>query len=205
MQRKTKEKILYAELRGTPVGNLFIGASGKRLAFLSFGDRSEKALVEKESKRFGESPTFIKAGILNLKDLRKGSLQPGELKGAERHLKILKGTAYQLADYFYGRLKRFQIKKDATMLTDFEKGVLKELERIPCGKTSSYQEIARRVGNPRASRAVGNAVGKNPFAIIVPCHRIIRKDGSLGGFGAPVSIKKLLLSFEKNLSSINKP
>ncbi len=69
--------------------------------------------------------------------------------------------------------------------------------KIPYGETISYGELAKRIGNPNASRAVGMANGKNPIPIIVPCHRVIGKDGSLTGFGGGVDIKKKLLELEK--------
>jgi methylated-DNA-[protein]-cysteine S-methyltransferase len=109
-------------------------------------------------------------------------------KDTEVQRKMLSSAIGQLADYFGGRLKRFRIKRDYSGLTKFEKKVLRVLDRISCGKTSSYQEIARQIGKPKAARAVGNAVGKNPFSLITPCHRVIKSDGTLGGFGAGPSI-----------------
>lgn len=82
--------------------------------------------------------------------------------------------------------------------TDFQKSVWQALSKIPYGKTSSYKDIAKFIGNPKAVRAVGTAVGKNPFLIIIPCHRVIKKDGSLGGFAYGKKIKKKLLNIEGN-------
>lgn len=230
MREKIKEKIVYLELKESPVGDLFVGASRKGLAFLSFGKRSEKKVVEEESRRFGRSAALLKIGSLKWKSLAAGAqpkkkplkieaaLKPGLRKrssvmekqlepgpgakpseasrDAEDQIRTIRDAARQLLDYFSGRLKEFQMKKDLAGITDFERNVLKELDKIPCGKTSSYQEIARRVGRPKAARAVGNAVGKNPFAIITPCHRVLKSDGTIGGFGAPISVKKFLLSHE---------
>ncbi len=80
--------------------------------------------------------------------------------------------------------------------TDFQKSVWKALLKIPYGKTSSYKEIAKIIGRPRANQAVGTAIGKNPFLIIIPCHRVIKADGSLGGFAYGKEIKKALLKIE---------
>ncbi|MCP4340323.1 MAG: methylated-DNA--[protein]-cysteine S-methyltransferase [Desulfobulbaceae bacterium] len=80
--------------------------------------------------------------------------------------------------------------------TAFQKRVWQELQKIPFGQTTSYGEIAKRIGNSKASRAVGMANGKNPIPIIVPCHRVIGKDGSLTGFGGGLDIKKQLLKLE---------
>ncbi len=102
----------------------------------------------------------------------------------------------QLAAYFQGERTIFDLKINATG-TDFQKRVWQELVKIPYGETISYGELAKRIGNPNASRAVGMANGKNPIPIIVPCHRVIGKDGSLTGFGGGVDIKKKLLELEK--------
>jgi len=182
------KKIVYMELKKTPVGKIFIGASPSGLAFLYFGKRPEKKIIEQEGKRFGSSEAFVKIGSAEIRS---------KMKDTEAQQKILSSAIGQLADYFGGRLKTFKIRKDHAGLTEFEKKVLQELDKIPCGKTSSYQEIAKKVGKPKAARAVGNAVGRNPFSLITPCHRVIKSDGSLGGFGAGPSIKKDLLIHEK--------
>ena len=85
-------------------------------------------------------------------------------------------------------------------LTKFEKKVLKAICRIPYGETRSYSWVAERVGNSKAVRAVGRALGSNPYTVVVPCHRVIRKDGSLGGFSAKggVKLKRKLIEFEKS-------
>jgi methylated-DNA-[protein]-cysteine S-methyltransferase len=101
----------------------------------------------------------------------------------------------QLDAYFKGERLTFDLKLNATG-TDFQKKVWKELVKIPYGETISYGELAKRIGNPNASRAVGMANGKNPISIIVPCHRVIGKDGSLTGFGGGIDVKKRLLELE---------
>lgn len=102
----------------------------------------------------------------------------------------------QLEAYFRGELQTFTLELDA-LGTPFQKRVWQELVKIPYGTTISYGELAKRIGNPNASRAVGMANGKNPIAIIVPCHRVIGKDGSLTGFGGGLDIKAKLLEFER--------
>lgn len=102
----------------------------------------------------------------------------------------------QLSEYFQGKRTQFTIEL-APRGTDFQQTVWQELSKIPFGETTSYGEIARRIGNPKGSRAVGLANGKNPIPIIVPCHRVIGKDGSLTGFGGGLEIKKHLLTLEK--------
>jgi methylated-DNA-[protein]-cysteine S-methyltransferase len=101
----------------------------------------------------------------------------------------------QLKAYFAGKLKTFELPLAAEG-TDFQKRVWKALCQIPYGKTASYGEIAQAVGNPAASRAVGLANGQNPIAIIVPCHRVIGKNGRLVGYGGGVEHKQTLLKLE---------
>lgn len=103
----------------------------------------------------------------------------------------------QLGEYFARKRKSFDLPLCLDG-TDFQLRVWKALAEIPFGETRSYAETAAATGNPRACRAVGNAVGKNPFLIVLPCHRVIASDGSAGGFSADPNIKKYLLEFEKN-------
>ena len=111
--------------------------------------------------------------------------------------KLLEKTCEQLREYFCGMRKSFDlpIKLNGT---DFQKQVWGELLKIPYGKTCSYHDIAIAVKNPKAYRAVGQANNKNPILILVPCHRVINKNGTLGGFALENSIKKKLLDLEKN-------
>jgi len=86
--------------------------------------------------------------------------------------------------------------------TTFQKSVWRVLLRVPIGQTWSYQQVARNIGCPQASRAVGTACAQNPIALLVPCHRIIRHDGTLGGYAWGLEKKKQLLELEKNLTRI---
>ena len=108
---------------------------------------------------------------------------------------VFKDVIYQLEKYFNKELKSFDIPIKLSGTT-FQKRVFLELLKIPYGSTVSYQELAKRVGNKKASRAVGNANGKNPIAIIIPCHRVIAKNGSIGGFSSEINIKRKLLKLE---------
>jgi len=100
----------------------------------------------------------------------------------------------QLINYFSGQLKRFTIKLDI-IASDFQVLALREVARIPYGKTASYGEIAHAIGSPRASRAVGTANAQNNIPIIIPCHRVVASNG-LGGYGGGIEIKKKLLRHE---------
>lgn len=102
----------------------------------------------------------------------------------------------QLEDYFSGRRKAFDLEL-APEGTEFQLDVWQALQKIPYGETVSYGELARIVGKPKAARAVGGAVGRNPLPIVIPCHRVIGSDGSLVGFGGGMEIKKTLLSLER--------
>jgi methylated-DNA-[protein]-cysteine S-methyltransferase len=101
----------------------------------------------------------------------------------------------QLDEYFAGARREFQLML-APRGTVFQMGVWRALAAIPYGSTISYAELARRIGNPRATRAVGLANGANPLPIVLPCHRVIGADGSLTGFGGGLAIKRQLLALE---------
>jgi methylated-DNA-[protein]-cysteine S-methyltransferase len=101
----------------------------------------------------------------------------------------------QLEAYFKGELKQFDLKLRPKGTT-FQTKVWQQLQKIPYGETLSYGELANKIGNPNASRAVGMANGKNPISIIIPCHRVIGKDGSLTGFGGGIDVKGHLLNLE---------
>ncbi len=100
-------------------------------------------------------------------------------------VRILDATRRQLDAYFAGRLRDFDLALDADG-TDFQRGVWCALSSIRHGETISYGELARRIGNPKAVRAVGLANGRNPISIVVPCHRVIGADGSMTGYGGGI-------------------
>ena len=109
--------------------------------------------------------------------------------------RALREPVSQLKAYFSGRLKQFDLLLAAEG-TEFQNRVWKALRDVPFGRTASYGDIARAVGNPAASRAVGLANGRNPIAIVVPCHRIIGSTGRLVGYGGGLSCKRTLLNLE---------
>ena len=109
---------------------------------------------------------------------------------------VLKDVRRQLDQYFAGRLHHFTTRL-AFNGTPFQNAVWRELTRIPYGETISYLDLAKRIQNPKAVRAVGMANGANPIAIIVPCHRVIGSNGSLTGFGGGLPTKRALLELEK--------
>jgi O-6-methylguanine DNA methyltransferase len=108
---------------------------------------------------------------------------------------LLDELTSQLTEYFAGTRTGFDLPV-ALAGTEFQCAVWKQLARIPYGETASYEDIARRTGHPDAQRAVGSANGRNSVAIVIPCHRVVRKDGGLGGFGGGLWRKKFLLALE---------
>jgi methylated-DNA-[protein]-cysteine S-methyltransferase len=101
----------------------------------------------------------------------------------------------QLREYFQGKRTKFDFKTSVDG-TVFQKKVWEEMSKIPYGKTISYTELAKRVGNPKAIRAVANACGKNPLPIIIPCHRIVASNGKMGGYSGGLWRKEWLLKLE---------
>jgi len=107
---------------------------------------------------------------------------------------------HQLSEYLAGTRRQFNLSLDITRMSPFQSQVLQLTLDIPYGKTSTYKEIAGRVGNPHAARAVGRVEATNPIPIIIPCHRVIGSDGSLHGYGGPggINLKSWLLKLEQS-------
>ncbi len=102
----------------------------------------------------------------------------------------------ELTLYFKGSKSKFIQKTKFLTGTEFEKKVWNALTKIPFGETRSYKWVAEKIGNPAATRAVGGALSKNPIPVVVPCHRVIESDGSIGGFASGVETKRRLLDLE---------
>jgi methylated-DNA-[protein]-cysteine S-methyltransferase len=109
---------------------------------------------------------------------------------------LLAKLVAELDRYFAGKPIKFSVPVSPKVGTPFQRRVWSELLRIPYGQTASYGEIAERIGKPQAFRAVGSANGANCIPILIPCHRVVKSDGSLGGFGSGTHIKKRLLDLE---------
>lgn len=110
---------------------------------------------------------------------------------------ITRKCAKELLEYFAGKRKVFDIDIEIEG-TKFQKDVFEELMKIPYGEITTYKDIAIKIGNEKAIRAVGNIIGKNPFLIIVPCHRVIGSNGKMTGYVAGIDIKEGLLNLEKS-------
>ncbi|WP_118195899.1 bifunctional transcriptional activator/DNA repair enzyme AdaA [Albibacterium indicum] len=168
---ENKNIILISRIN-TPLGPMFICATEKGICLLEFTDRR---MLESE-----------------FADLQK-RLQATILAGENKHIIQLKT---ELEEYFKGERKNFSVTLD-TPGTKFQQSVWKILREIPYGKTRSYQEQAEQLQNPKAIRAVATANGMNRISIVIPCHRVIGKDGSLTGYGGGLDRKRWLLEHER--------
>ena len=116
--------------------------------------------------------------------------------GWKENSKPFQEALHQLEAYFAGKLKTFSL--DICLnVTPFQKKVLTALRQVPYGETISYGKLAETIGNPKASRAVGQANARNPIPIVIPCHRVIGSSGKLTGFGGGISVKQRLLDLEQ--------
>ncbi|MGD0711099.1 MAG: methylated-DNA--[protein]-cysteine S-methyltransferase [Bacteroidales bacterium] len=138
-------------------------------------------------------------GLLEISGSEKGIASVSFVANVDNVIEnppCLRECVSQLNDYFNGKRKSFNLKLDVEG-TEFQKKVWNELLKIPYGKTVTYNDIAKKLGDKEAVRAVGHANGKNPIAIIIPCHRVIGSDGKLVGYAGGLWRKKWLLNFEQ--------
>ena len=126
-----------------------------------------------------------------------GSGGPRSGPTAKKTPSFIRKLAQQLKQYAAGRSVNWSVPVDLSSGTGFQRKVWRALGRIPRGQTRSYAWVARKIGKPKAARAVGAACGANPVPVVVPCHRVVAGDGSLGGFGGGLPMKRRLLALEK--------
>jgi methylated-DNA-[protein]-cysteine S-methyltransferase len=155
----------------TPFGDTFLAATPKGLVRLSWQVEDPGAEAERLREEF-------------------------PLWGVKRAAERLSEPAEEIVEYFCGQRRSFTLDVDLTGVTEFQARVLEAAGEVPFGDRVSYGELARRIERPRASRAVGSALGKNPVPIVVPCHRVVRSDGTLGGYTAGTGYKEQLLELE---------
>jgi methylated-DNA-[protein]-cysteine S-methyltransferase len=158
-------------LTDSPVGPLFLAATGRGLVELGFEG-------EKELDRY--------VGLLS------DRLSPRVLEAPPR----LDPVRRELDEYFEGKRLEFDLPLDWSLTKGFTQRVLRAAARVPYGEVSTYRQMATKAGNEKAVRAAGNALGANPIPIVVPCHRILRTGGSLGGYGGGLPRKEFLLKLE---------
>lgn len=143
-------------------------------------------------------PKSTKAAVAS--DLRAGLRNPGEASTSPQLHKARK----QLTEYLARRRTAFTLPLDLSEGTPFQRSVWRVLRTVPYGRLRSYQALADRVGGKQYARAVGNAVGANPLPIVIPCHRIVARDASLGGFSGGLPTKRKLLALEGSLSRLRR-
>lgn len=151
-------------------------------------------------------PTFVASSARGLVRLEWGLDDPGSaadelresfpLWGVEEEPGALEGAAGQLRDYFAGRRRRFELNVDLTGSTEFQRTVLTAVREVPYGETVTYGALAEELGRSGGARAVGGALGENPVPVVIPCHRVVRSDGGVGGYTAGVGYKEQLLELE---------
>ncbi|HET7414297.1 MAG TPA: methylated-DNA--[protein]-cysteine S-methyltransferase [Arthrobacter sp.] len=154
----------------TPVGVLLLAATERGLVRVAYPSQNHELVLEQLAAEI--SPRILHA--------------PDRLQDASR----------QLDEYFAGRRRQFSLELDNRMSPGFRRSVLVRLQSIAYGSTVSYAELANMAGNPKAVRAVGTACGANPLPVVVPCHRIVRSDGTPGGYVGGAEAKQTLLKLE---------
>lgn len=141
---------------------------------------------------------YIKKNNLNLDENSLSEKSQTQLDKNNPDDKVILQTIAQINEYLAGKRQAFDIDMDFAIGTPFQQKVWQQLLKIPYGETISYAKLAENIGQPTAFRAVANANGKNPIALLVPCHRVIASDGSLGGYTGGVAIKQQLLTLENS-------
>jgi methylated-DNA-[protein]-cysteine S-methyltransferase len=159
----------YGEV-DSPVGPLMIASTGKGVCEIAFGENETREQFLHHLRIRGFRPVHDQQAI--------------------------NSVATQLREYFKGERNHFEVPLDVSGVTPFTQAVLRATSEVPFGHLTSYRGIAERIGQPSATRAVGNALGRNPIPVIIPCHRIVRSDSSLGGYTGGIKIKERLLTLE---------
>jgi methylated-DNA-[protein]-cysteine S-methyltransferase len=154
----------------SPVGSLLVAATSVGLVRIAYAGEGHDAVLQALAD--GVSPRVLH--------------RPARLDAAAR----------QLDEYFSGRRRRFDLPLDWRLAAGFRRTVLHRLPEIPYGETATYAALAAMAGRPRAVRAVGSACATNPLPVVVPCHRVVRSDGALGGYLGGVEAKAALLALE---------
>jgi methylated-DNA-[protein]-cysteine S-methyltransferase len=161
--------VAYASM-DSPFGPLLLAQTSRGLVRVGLPNQDSDELLTDLAARV--SPRVLEA--------------PAELDRVRRELDL----------YFAGKLDRFDLPLDWQLSGGFRRRVLRAIDRIPYGQTRSYTEMARKAGNERAVRAAGTACGSNPIPLVVPCHRVLRTGGALGGYGGGLPMKQALLELE---------
>jgi methylated-DNA-[protein]-cysteine S-methyltransferase len=161
--------VAYAH-HDSPIGRLLLAATPDGLVRIGFPNEDEDVALARLAERV--SPRVVE--------------RPERLDRARR----------ELDEYFVGRRREFDLDVDWQLTSGFRRRVLEATARIPFGETSTYAAMAAAAGSPRAHRAAGSALGANPLPVVVPCHRVLRLGGALGGYGGGLEVKETLLRLE---------
>jgi O-6-methylguanine DNA methyltransferase len=175
-----KRDVVWFTRVSSPLGDLILAATDDGLREIEFGRSHTDAEFVHRIKDAGGDPVKL------------ASLADAPLATRQ----TLTRTAHELEEYFGGRRSQFDVPLDWGHMPPFQRAVLEATASVPFGHVDTYAGIARRIGKPKATRAVGNALGRNPIPVIVPCHRVIRSDATLGGYTGGLNIKQHLLTLE---------
>lgn len=184
-------KKVYCREVVTPVGQVILGAIGDKLCLCDWKCSKRRVQNDNRIKR------LLKAELVDVASLQlelSSASVPALDQKVSQH--ILDETERELREYFAGKRESFDIPL-LMAGTDFQKSVWQALLGIPYGEVVSYMDVSQAIGNPKAVRAVSQAIGSNPIAIIVPCHRVVGSNGSLTGFAGGLEAKHCLLELEK--------
>ena len=160
----------------SPLGPLWVAVGPRGVLAVHYGARPDERELARITRAYG----------------------PGVVPDRRRCDRLLA----ELDEYFTGRRRRFDVEVDLSPLTPFQRRILTATARVAYGEVTTYRDVARKAGNEQASRAAGGALGANPIPIVVPCHRVIATDGSLGGYAGGLPAKRRLLMLEAGESSV---
>jgi len=155
----------------SPLGPLWVAVGPRGVLAVHYGARPDERELARITRAYG----------------------PGVVPDRRRCDRLLA----ELDEYFTGRRRRFDVEVDLSPLTPFQRRILTATARVAYGEVTTYRDVARKAGNEQASRAAGRAIGSNPIPIVVPCHRVVASDGSLGGYAGGLPAKRRLLALER--------
>lgn len=179
-------------VRDTPVGPLLLAATDEGLVHVAFhaDEATADRALTRLTGRLGAPPVRVD-------EPAAPALAEAPAPGGSAGGQALGLAVAELDSYFRGELREFTVPLDWSLSGGFNEKVLQELlASVPYGATAGYQDLAGRVGEPGAARAVGAAMGSNPLPVVVPCHRVVERAGGLGGFGGGLETKRTLLALE---------
>jgi methylated-DNA-[protein]-cysteine S-methyltransferase len=174
-----RDQVWYTRI-DSPIGELILAATPEGLREIEFGSHMSDAEFVARQREHRVDPVRL-----------------DRIEDASPEVQvILRRAASELREYFGGQRAQFDVPLDWGRMAPFQRAVLEATATVPFGHVDTYAGIARKIGKPGATRAVGNALGRNPIPVIVPCHRVIRSDATIGGYTGGLGIKHRLLAIE---------